>query len=103
MHTAGQSSTRATEERKRPPEPRWQALIAILAVGGLSLALHTGLVIGPRWLFPAVIGILLVPTLAAHRTGRRNLNRLLGLLISSVLTVWMVLSVCLLVAALPSH
>jgi hypothetical protein len=103
MHAAAQSSTRATGGRKRPPEPRWQALIAILAVGGLSLALHSDLVIGPRWLFPAVIGLLLVPTLATHRAGRQGLNRILGVTISSVLTAWMVLSVCLLVSALPSH
>ncbi|MEP7304033.1 MAG: hypothetical protein ABJA98_00815 [Acidobacteriota bacterium] len=87
----------------RPPEPRWPALIAILGVGGLYLSLHTDLVIGPRWLFPAAIGVLLVPTLVTHRTGRHDLNRLLGLIISAVVTAGLVLSVTLLVAALPSH
>jgi len=89
--------------RQRRPEPRWPALIAIMAVGGLYLALHADLVIGPRWLFPATIGVLLVPTLVSYRTGRDNLNRLLGLVISTVLTAGMVLSVILLVAALPAH
>jgi hypothetical protein len=87
----------------RPPEPRWPALIATLAVGGLYLALHADLVIGPRWLFPTTIAVLLVPTLVAHQTGRTDLNRQLGVVINGFLTVGMVLSVILLVAALPSH
>jgi hypothetical protein len=78
-------------------------LIAILGVGGLYTSLHADLVIGPRWLFPAAIGALLVPTLVTHRTGRHDLNRLLGLIISAVVTAGLVLSVILLVGALPSH
>jgi len=89
--------------RARPPEPRWPALIAILAVGGLYLALHADLVIGPRWLFPSAIGLLLVPALITHRVGRQDLNRIFGLLISGVITIGMILSVILLVGALPSH
>jgi hypothetical protein len=38
------------------PEPRWPAAIAVLAVGGLYLALPNFLTIGPRWLFPGVVG-----------------------------------------------
>ena len=41
------------------PEPCWPALIAVIAVGGLSAALPAGLTTGPRWLFPAVIGVFL--------------------------------------------
>jgi hypothetical protein len=92
-----------SQASKRPPEPRWQALIAVLAVGGLSLALHSDLVFGPRWLFPLAIAVLLVPTLVTHRTGRHDLNRILGFMITGVLTIGMVLSVVLLVAALPVH
>ena len=78
-------------------------MIAVLAVGGLYLALHADVVIGPRWLFPSAIGVLLVPTLITHRVGRQDLNRIFGLLISGVITIGMILSVILLVGAPPSH
>src|SRR5438132_1396489 len=61
------------------PEPRWQALLAFLAVGCIYLALPRSLIIGPTWLLPTLIVVLLVPTVVAHRTGRRSLNRALGL------------------------
>ena len=43
------------------PEPRWQALLAMAAVGGVYLALPRELVIGPTWLLPTVIAVLLAP------------------------------------------
>ena len=51
------------------PEPRWPAFIAILAVGGLYMALPSYLTVGPRWLFPGIVIALLVPTVISHRTG----------------------------------
>ena len=53
-----ESSPEGESDRERR-EPRWQALIAIVAAGGLSVALAPGLSIGPPWLFPAIIGVLL--------------------------------------------
>jgi hypothetical protein len=85
------------------PEPRWQAILALLAVGGIYVALPKSLVIGPFWLLPTLILILLVPTVVSHRTGRQSLNRVLGLVINSTITVALVGSVVLLVRALPSH
>lgn len=85
------------------PEPRWQALLAFLVVGGIYLALPRSLIIGPTWLLPTLILVLLVPTMVSHRLGRRSLNRVLGVLISSVTTVALIGSVILLVRALPSH
>jgi hypothetical protein len=95
------NSEPAREERK--PEPRWPALIAVLAVGGLYLALQSDLVIGPRWLFPATITALLVPTTISHQTGRHDLNRILGLAISALVTIGLIVSMTLLISALPSH
>src|SRR5436853_6523449 len=55
--------TNAEHEKDRwDPEPRWPALIAVIAVGGLYFALPGYLIIGPRWLFPAVVIALLIPT-----------------------------------------
>ena len=85
------------------PEPRWPAAIAAMAVGALSLALPSGLTIGPRWLFPAIIGVLLVPALVSHWAGRHHLDRVLGLTVTSVVTIELVVSVILLVGALPSR
>ncbi len=85
------------------PEPRWQALLAFLAVGGIYLALPRELIIGPVWLLPTLIVILLVPTVVAHRTGKRSLNRYLGLLINGITTIALIGSVVLLVRMLPSH
>jgi len=85
------------------PEPRWQALLAFLAVGGIYLALPRSLIVGPTWLLPTLIVVLLVPTVVSHRTGRRSLNRALGLLITAIITIALIGSVILLVTALPSH
>lgn len=80
------------------PEPRWQALLALLAVAGVYFALPRGLVIGPTWLLPALIGLLVVPTVFAHRTGRHSLNHNLGIAICLIMTAALIGSVVLLVA-----
>src|SRR4051812_48618688 len=85
------------------PEPRWPALVAVVAVGGLFLALHADLVIGPRWLLPAVTALLLVPTVMTHRAGRHDLNRILGMMVTSVVTFGLVVAIVRLVSELPSH
>ena len=59
------------------PEPRWQALLAMVAVGGIYLALPRELVIGPTWLLPTVIAVLLAPTIVTHRMGRHSFNHAL--------------------------
>ena len=85
------------------PEPRWQTLLALLAVGGIYLALPHSLVVGPAWLLPVVIVVLVTPTVVAHRMGRYSLNRALGLITSSVITLALIASVVLLVLRVPAH
>src|SRR6266404_5552034 len=85
------------------PEPRWQAVLALLAVGGIYLALPRALIVGPKWALPIFIAILITPTVVAHRMGKHSLNRALGIIISSVITLALIASVGLLVAAVPSH
>jgi hypothetical protein len=70
---------------------------------GGSRALPAGLTIGPRWLFPAIIGVLLVPTVILRRAGQHHLDRILGFTVTSLVTIEMIASVILLVLALPSH
>ena len=49
------------------PEPRWPAVLALLAVAGLRLALPDALSVGPNWLLLVVLAVLLVPTVLSHR------------------------------------
>lgn len=83
------------------PEPRWQALLALAVVGCIYVALPRTLVFGPIWLLPAVVAVLLVPTIFAHRTGRNNVNHWLGIGIGAVITLALIASVALLVVTLP--
>jgi hypothetical protein len=85
------------------PEPRWQALLAVAAIGAVYLALPRDLIVGPIWLLPSLIVLLLVPTVMSHRAGKRSLNRALGLLINCIITLALIASVGLLVRSLPSH
>ena len=84
-------------------EPRWPAMLALLAVGGLRFALPESLSVGPDWLIIAVIGVLLIPATWARQRGKDKLNKILGYVLSSIVTVDMVWSLGLLVAALPAH
>lgn len=84
-------------------EPRWPALIAVLAAAGIYLALPPALTIGPRWVFPAAVGMLLVPTVLSHYMGRNDLNRRFGIVLTALITVQLVGSVLLLIRALPVH
>jgi len=85
------------------PEPRGQAVLAFLAIGAIYLALPRDLIIGPIWLLPTLIVVLLVPTVVSHRVGKYSLNRILGIIINGITTLGLVGSVILLVRALPSH
>ena len=84
-------------------EPRWPALLALLAVAGLRLALPRYLLIGPDWLLLAVVSALIVPTVTSRQRGYHRLNQVLGYLLTSIVTADMVWSLCLLLAALPSR
>src|SRR5437867_5612123 len=93
----------APQDRVDKPEPRWQALLAVLAIGAIYVALPPHLVVGPTWLLPTVIVVLLIPTVVSHRMGKHSLNRALGVLINGITTVALIGSVILLVRALPAH
>src|SRR6516164_7014733 len=85
------------------PEPRGQTIAAVLAVGAIYLALPRNVVVGPIWLLPTVIVVLLVPTVVSHRVGKQSFNRLLGFIINGITTLALIVSVVLLVRLLPTH
>jgi len=84
-------------------EPRWPAALALLAVCGLRLALPESLSFGPDWLLLAVVGALLIPTAWARRRGMDRLTQILGYVLTSIVTLDLIVSLGLLLAALPLH
>jgi hypothetical protein len=89
--------------REEQPESRWPALIAVVAAAGLYAALPKSLSIGPRWLLAALACVLALGTVLTHVQGYHRLNIVLGHVLSAVLTLFMLLSLARLIAALPAH
>jgi hypothetical protein len=90
-------------ENRTATEPRWPAYLALLAMGGLYLALPENLAFGPRWvplIFSAALGLLmaLLNRATAHHLGQR-----VGYVTLGVVTAYTIISLFLLVHALPQH
>ena len=85
------------------PEPRWPAVLALLAVGGLRFALPEALSIGPDWLILVLVVVLLIPIIFTRRRGNHTMNQVLGYILTSIITLDMAWSLYLLIKALPSH
>ncbi len=97
------ASTPKGQPSNDTPEPWWQAVLAILAVGGITSALPPQLSFGPSWLLLVIILVLLAPTLVAHRIGKHSVNHYLGIVNNGVITLALISSLALLIAALPQH
>ena len=78
-------------------------MVALLAAGGLRLALPSYLSAGPDWILLVLVAVLMIPIVWAHYQGLNTLNRVLGYVVTAIVTADMILSLWLLVAALPSH
>jgi hypothetical protein len=78
-------------------------MVALVAVGGLRLALPRELAVGPYWLFLVVVSGLAALYMVACQYNRHKLATFLGYLVVAVVTADMTWSLCLLVAALPEH
>ncbi|MGE5611189.1 MAG: hypothetical protein ACM359_18210 [Bacillota bacterium] len=85
------------------PEPRWPTAVAVLAIGGLFLALPPSLSIGPGWLLLALIILLIVPLTITHQQGYHAINMVLGHLLNAIITLFLLASVWLLVRMLLAH
>ncbi len=62
-------------------------MVALLAVGELHLALPESLSIGPHWLLLSVVGCLMVPTIWGGVPGNYKLNRVLGYVMTAMVTL----------------
>jgi len=87
----------------RTAEPRWPSVLALLATGGLHFIIPAPLRFGQEWLLLAVVTLLLIPTVVAHRVGKLLLNRVLSHIVLSAVTASMVWSLGLLIVRLPRH
>jgi hypothetical protein len=86
-----------------PKEPRWLAIIAMLATGLVYAALPSNLSVGPDWLLLAVMGALVATAAILHRFGYHRADKIIGFTASGILTLAMIWSLGLLVAAIPKH
>lgn len=83
---------------------RWPAVFALLALGGLYAALPSSLLIGgSRWLLLAMVSLLVVPVMITHYKGAHTANQRLGYILNGLVTVSMIVSLVLLIRALPLH
>ena len=85
------------------PEARWPAVLALFAIVGLRLALPRSLSASPAWVPLVLVTLLVIPSVLARRMERHQLNRWLGFVITGIVTVDMIWSLSLLVAAIVAH
>ena len=84
-------------------EPRWPALVAMLADGLISYALPERLSVGPRWLLFIVIFVLLIPIVFTYRIGRHDLTRIFTFAALGAVTTALIGSLSLLIQGLPQR
>ena len=87
----------------RPPEPRWPALMAVLAVGGLYWAVPDPLSPGPGWLALALLVPLSATAMVSYKRARFALNQVMAYTVLGVVTAALIGELAFLVAALPAH
>jgi hypothetical protein len=91
------------ETAVRPGEPRWPALLALLAIGGLYYALPCSLTVGPNWLVLILVAVLATPAVMFNGVGSRRTRLIFGYAASAVVTVSTIASLLLLISRLPKH
>ena len=84
-------------------EPRWPALVAMLADGFVYLALPERLSVGPAWLLLAVVFVLAIPLAISVRKKRHDVSRVLTFTAVGFITLAMIASLALLIQGLPQH
>jgi uncharacterized membrane protein len=84
-------------------EPRWPAVVAMLAAGCLYWSLPEPLSVGPGWLLLAVILVLAIPLLISNHRGEFNIARILTFTMNALITLAMIASLAFLIQGLPHH
>jgi uncharacterized membrane protein len=84
-------------------EPRWPAIVAMIALVGLRFVLPPALSIGPDWAMAPVVAALLVPGVVLHQAGKPRANQTLGYVLLAAVTADMIASLGLLISRLPAR
>ena len=84
-------------------EPRWPAILAMIAVVGLRFTRPPALRLGPDWVLAPVVATLLVLASVLHKKGKNRANQILGYILLATVTADMVASLSLLITRLPAH
>src|ERR1051325_5619560 len=87
-HTMPGMASRSPSAPGEQKEPRWPAVLAVLGIGGLYFALPASLAVGPRWLLLSIVVALAIPGIITHRHGYDRTNRILGHVLSGVITLF---------------
>jgi len=89
-------------QERRTPEPRWHAAIAELAAIGLYVTLPPRLTLGPLWLLPVLLLVLMIPLniVAPRRRAPSTVIRLWSIAIVAILNLFNVGTVLTLVRLL---
>ena len=84
-------------------EPRWPAFVAMVAAGGVYLALPERLSLGPSWLLLVVVFVLMIPIVYSHRRGDFHITKMFTLVANGAITIGMIASLALLIEGIPHH
>jgi uncharacterized membrane protein len=84
-------------------EPRWPAILAMIAVVGLRFTRPPALRLGPDWVLAPVVATLLVLASVLHKKGKNRANQILGQILLAIVTTDMIASLSLLITRLPAH
>jgi len=87
----------------RNPEPRWPALVAMVAAGFLYLAVPGRLSVGPAWGLLAIVVVLMFPIIFSIRRGHYHITRPLTFAANGFITAALVGSLVFLIYALLHH
>jgi hypothetical protein len=90
----------------RHGEPRWPAAIALVAAFALYLFLPSTLIIGPRWLLPALEALLVIPLVITNphrRHSEATILRVVSILLIAIISVANISALGLLVHDLLSN
>jgi uncharacterized membrane protein len=92
-----------TSDQNIRAEPRWPAVIAMIAIIALRFALPADLRIGPDWLLATAVGLLLVSVRIFHESRHYRANQIFGYILLAIVTGEMMARVTLLITRLPEH
>jgi hypothetical protein len=84
-------------------EPRWPAVVAMLAAGCVYWALPEPLSVGPSWMLLAIILVLAIPLVISNHQGHFNVARILTFTVNGAITIGMVASLAFLIQGIPHH